>query len=245
MKLDLTFDKDDIRAVNTLKEKYGSTKFVKKRNELIKSPPELTKETIWKQLITCLCTSQQRSGRNSNVGRFIRLEPFPLRYNKCKDHENLEQYISETLSNNKIRFYNNISRYAKENLKKLESGEWDILIKIFKDIQSSKAESRRTEERKASRYIQDEFLGFGPKQSRHLLLGLGLAYYEIPLDSRILNWINDRLEENKIPRQALSDEQFFCFLLDKISITSNQTSLLPTEFDALIFESVQKTRYKS
>jgi hypothetical protein len=38
--------------------------------------------------------------------------------------------------------------------------------------------------------------GVGPTQARNLLQSLGLTWYEIPLDSRVVRWLRDRLGWN-------------------------------------------------
>src|SRR4051794_37056495 len=46
-------------------------------------------------------------------------------------------------------------------------------------------------ERNAARFIDDHYQGFGPKQSRNLLQGLGLSRFDVPIDSRITKWLNE------------------------------------------------------
>lgn len=53
-----------------LKSRYFRN--VKKQNIVI------DKNKIIKSMIMCLLTSQQRSGPNSKVGKFLRLDPFPI-----------------------------------------------------------------------------------------------------------------------------------------------------------------------
>ena len=43
--------------------------------------------------------------------------------------------------------------------------------------------AKESAERQAADYFADHFAGFGPKQSRNLLQSLGLARYEVPIDS--------------------------------------------------------------
>src|SRR3712207_8726784 len=61
------------------------------------------------------------------------------------------------------------------------------------------------------RSIDDSLKGFGPKQSRNLLQGLGLTRYEIPIDIRITRWFNDRSEEHTSELQ--SRQYLVCRLL--------------------------------
>ena len=63
-------------------------------------------------------------------------------------------------------------------------------------------------------YIDDTFEGFGPKQSRNLLQELGLTRFEIPIDSRVTNWLNDELKfPIKVTSTALSDKHCYRLVL--------------------------------
>ena len=51
----------------------------------------IDKDKIIKTMVMCLLTSQQRSGPNSTVGQFLRLDPFPITNEVLNGHNNLEQ----------------------------------------------------------------------------------------------------------------------------------------------------------
>ena len=234
MKLLLKLEKEDAENLRYLFGKYENHPDVLIRIKRLEKPLELSKENIWKQIITCLVTSQQRSGKNSKVGKFLRIEPFPLSYQKCLNQNNLQSYASTQISQNGLRFRNRIPRYIVTNLSKLEKYGWGELDKLFDNITSSTS-NRKEVERIVAGKIGEMLKGFGPKQSRHLLLGLGLAKYEIPIDSRILKWIDSRLKEGYIPTQALSNERFFCFILDKFHELCREADMLPAVADVLLF----------
>jgi len=62
----------------------------------------------------------------------------------------------------------------------------DVLIKIRKEDPNKE---HIKIEREACILLQ-ELKGIGPKQSRNLRQALGLLRYEIPIDSRIVKWLN-------------------------------------------------------
>ena len=71
---------------------------------------------------------------------------------------------------------------------------------------------RRKTERAVANYIEDTFKGFGPKQSRNLLQMLGLTRYEIPIDSRLITWLNPCLSPVALTSPLLGDRAFYEFV---------------------------------
>ena len=57
--------------------------------------------------------------------------------------------------------------------------------------------------------------GVGPTQARNLLQSLGLTWYEIPLDSRVVRWLRDRLGWN-ISMKSLIRPEYYEDLLDRV-----------------------------
>ena len=77
--------------------------------------------------------------------------------------------------------------------------------------------------------------GFGPKQSRNLLQSLGLTKYETPLDSRVINWLNDFGFPVKLTGNALSDQNYYHFISDGIRELCSAADLYPCVLDAAMF----------
>jgi len=70
------------------------------------------------------------------------------------------------------------------------------------------------------------------------LQALGLTQYEIPLDSRIMDWINKNIKIPKILRAAgLSDNEYYNFVMDSIIRLYEESKVLSCIFDALVFSS--------
>lgn len=89
----------------------------------------------------------------------------------------------------------------------------------------------------------NEFHGLGPKQARNLLQALGMTIYEIPIDSRIADW----LKKNEFPltvcSSALQDQDYYHFVSDGIQKLCSSANVLPCVFDAAIFSSYDNNNW--
>jgi hypothetical protein len=90
-------------------------------------------------------------------------------------------------------------------------------------------------EREAAHWADRSFAGLGPKQSRNLWQWLGLTRYEIPLDSRVTNWVNDNLA-SKIDAKRLGQLRYYELALDSIQAICEKAEVLPCELDAAAFD---------
>ncbi len=91
------------RDVRKIRDFYDYTKdnpFVKNRisRNVEKLAPKVTKDLFWEAMISCLLTTQQRSGPDSAVTRFICTNPFPLNYSACSSQTDLSNFVSKTIS---------------------------------------------------------------------------------------------------------------------------------------------------
>ena len=91
------------------------------------------------------------------------------------------------------------------------------------------------EERQVATYIDETFKGFGPKQSRNLLQALGLTRYEIPIDSRLIKWLNNFGFPVDLNATALSDRGYYEFVSDGIQELCQKANKYPCIFDAAVF----------
>jgi thermostable 8-oxoguanine DNA glycosylase len=92
-------------------------------------------------------------------------------------------------------------------------------------------------ERKSVEIIIDNLKGFGPKQSRNLLQSLGLTKFEIPIDSRITKWLTAFGFPMKLSATALSDKNYYNFVLDGFQKICEACDIFPCVMDAAIFSS--------
>ncbi len=92
-------------------------------------------------------------------------------------------------------------------------------------------------ERESAEYINDHLKGFGPKQARNLLQSLGLTRYEIPVDSRIIKWLNEFGFPIKLSSTGLTDKNYYNFILDGLQQLCERSGVYPCVLDAAIFSS--------
>lgn len=235
--MDITWNvsaKDIQNVIETL-DKNQNPFFLKRKEKNIKKENiVINKELIIQTMLMCLLTSQQRSGPNSVVGRFLQKKPFPLTYAMILQSNDIEMLLKQILKENGLtRYINRISLFFKTNIEKIESENWSIIQKLerLKSIDS------KNEERKLADELNEKFEGFGPKQSRNFLQSLGLTKYEIPIDSRITDWLNKSGFPVKLTSSSLGDKEYYHFVSDGIQELCLMSKTYPCLLDAAIFSS--------
>lgn len=204
------------------------------QQNITRTKVDISKKNVWKVLVGCLLTTQQRSGPESWVAKFIETKPFPLDYNTCLSKRDVEKFSFQTLSNsNGIRRTNRIASEIATNLTRLEEGLW---IETLKNLRRLRKDAKQEVEREVADYIDANFAGFGPKQSRNLLQWLGLTRYEIPIDSRITKWLNNNFKL-ALNANTLQDRNYYHFVSDGIQHLSKACDVYPCVLDAAIFSS--------
>lgn len=227
----------DVARVHTFFRAYEAGPFVqeRRRRNLATTKPSLDKVVVWEALVGCLLTTQQRSGPNSAISRFMGERPFPLGYDLCQSRENLEKWVQKTVTNfGGIRRANILGGEIQVNFTHLEAGLWPELLQ---QLDALRQPHDATHERAAAEFIRTNFKGFGPKQSRNLLQWLGLSLYEIPLDSRIAKWLNAFGFPVQLSAAALSDPSYYNLISDGFQQLCAQSDLVPCLLDAAIFTS--------
>jgi len=201
----------------------------------------IDKDTIIKTLIMCLLTSQQRSGPNSLVGEFLTKKPFPITNKTITETENIQLFIKQILKQNGLtRYINRISEFFSENIKKIKNDNWKLIerLEYLNNNQSKNAE------RELADFLNDWLKGFGPKQSRNFLQALGLTKYEIPIDSRIIGWLNEFGFPVGLTSLPLSDKGYYHFISDGIQELCLKAKIYPCVLDAVIFSSYDNNEWK-
>ncbi len=237
MKLIWQFDPADVELIQSFVARYQDSEFVKERRQKNLAPvkPAVTPSIVWQEMIACLLTTQQRSGPGSPVSRFIKTDPFLLRYDVCQQQSNLTQFATETLQGFKgIRWPERIAYFINQNYALLEDGLWGTIMAELTGLQNS---DDAMTERRVAHLLDNQLKGFGPKQSRNLLQGLGLTRYEIPLDSRAMKKLNEFGFPVKLSPGWLSDSNSYEFVLDGIQQLCQICEITPCILDAAIFTS--------
>ena len=244
MKWNVEIKSADILAVQNLVEQQGEHPFVTDRYErnVHQPPPSITKENTWLTVVMCLITTQNRSGSGSAVDTFLRQKPFPLSLEKLGSISDIENYTSQTLSKLRIRRWKLSTEFAVSNYHSLEYGEWNTINILRDNLMEQRLKEPEFDnfilERSAAKKAQELFRGIGPKQSRNFWQDLGLTRFEIPLDSRILRW-SQKTMGFMIPSSGLSNERFYCQIMDAIQKLCFQANVLPCILDASIFSSFE------
>ncbi len=239
MKIIWQFDSEALAKAKDFFTKQQDDFFVHRRiaANLAQEKPPVTRDDFWHRMIGCLLTSQQRAGPNSPTTKFLILKPFPLSYSVCKQHDDLIEFASRTMGEfGGLRYYNNISKYLALNLDFLEDGRWNT---VFERLEEVRRNSTPRTERRAAAFIDKTLKGFGPKQSRNLLQGLGLSRHEIPIDSRITDWLNSMGFPVKLgaKKNALQDENYYNFVSEGFQRLCGAIDVMPCVMDAAIFSS--------
>lgn len=237
MKIIWQIEPQDIEKVRAFYDSLKDSLFVQKRMEknVEKSMLKVTKDDFFKTMVSCLLTTQQRSGPNSSVTKFINTKPFLLNYKICVTQPDLQNFIQEVISNfGGLRRQNKIADEITTNLNLLERNLWS---KVFEKIDELKLIASIQKEREVADFINDNFKGFGPKQARNLLQSLGLTKYEIPIDSRITKWLNQFGFPIALSATALADENYYAFVSDGIQQLCRKVNVYPCVLDAAIFAS--------
>lgn len=241
MKFEFQIEQSDIQAVVNIINENKCQEFVieRVRRNVEGSLSDVSQEEIWQTQMMCLLTSQQRSGTNSPVSRFLEEKPFQISLEMCKNADSIENFLNSRLMNfGGIRFSNNISKRATANFDKLEKGGWEEIIEWLEKLKSQRMEPPHTShyhlERCAAKYMS-QYEGFGPKQSRNFWQALGLMRYEFVLDSRITAWLKNNQFPVPLSATALGDEGYYLFLSDILRELCNRANVLPCILDAAIF----------
>lgn len=246
LKLQWTIEEADLRKVTTLIEGQKKKNFVKKRMEKNTSENQslsFQKEQFWEIILMCLLSTQQRAGPRSAVSRFFNERPFPLNLEVCTSHTNrLGFFIEEILTRfGGLRRAKTIGREASHNLNWLSENGWSEIHGIVNELVTIRMQKPNSSfipiERKAANFVSDNLKGFGPKQSRNLWQTLGLFRFEIPLDSRITKWLNRNGFPIKLSAEALSDINYYEFVMTGIQELCKKCGILPCVLDAAIFAS--------
>lgn len=194
----------------------------------------VTINRFWDHHVACLATTQQRSGPDSFVGKFVKSDSFVLKYHACLQKGNsLEVDAQKELSNYHLRRSNTIAKEIVQNIEFIRDNWSEIEVYLNQIEHNSSPET----ERAAANYIQENLRGFGPKQSRNLLQSLGVSRYEIPIDSRITKWLNKFGFPVYLTAAALGDSSYYNFISDGFQELAKTCDIPPCVLDAVIFSS--------
>lgn len=231
------FDEQDVRQVQAFVARWSKSPLVTERirRNLSSTKQPVTRERFWLKLVACLLTSQQRSGPNDPVTRFLRVNPFPLRVSVCDQQKGVAVYCSQVLREfGGIRFTSRIPEFVHQNLPLLTGSGWTVCRVVLDRLCQ---DGGIKQERSAANFIEDRFVGFGPKQARNLLQMLGLTRYEVPIDSRVARWLRDFGFPVPLSAASLNDRAYYEFVEDGLQTLCQACGIVPCVLDAAVFAS--------
>ena len=238
MLLKWEIEDSDVTTVKDIIQQQSCARIVLDRikNNLADNKRCVTKRRLWKEIVSSRLTTLARVSKDGNLARFLNTHEHRLSYNCIEkiSSDRLESYVLETLHSHSIGTHRRkISSDLAKNFITLEAKGWDEVL--FQCNQLIRLQPRATEA-KVANYINDRLVGFGPKQSRNMLQGIGLTRYEKPIDSRVTNWLNKRLRlPLKVTPTALSDKHCYALILDAVCCLCEKCGIYPCILDASIF----------
>lgn len=245
---------EHVHAVRIIVEAKRQDPFFKRRHERnVKNPPlHFSREEFWRQMIVCICTSVQKSGPKSRVSQFVREEPFPLRLAVCLEDENLRQLAEDVLRSRGLRFGPKLAVQIEANMGWLNDGGWATVEEQFGKLgpgaeKWTSPQQRIAAERQAARMVMGRnggLAGVGPKQARNLWQCLGVTQYEIPLDSRVSNWLKALPGSFGIEASRLyTSVPYYEAKMSEIQALCSAAGVLPCEFDAAVFANADEEEW--
>jgi hypothetical protein len=237
----------DVAAVKSLLNNEHDHAWVKDRfaRNLHYPKKEIGQSDFWTVLVCMRCTTLAASGEGSPIERFQILDPFPLLLERVRAEPEAtrENFIRAALGEHAVGTHRR--KIATDLLKcfnKLEGGRWPI---VLGQCNSLLQPSLPGDERRVADLLNDELSGIGPKQARNILQDLGLTRFEIPIDSRVMEWLNahePRIFPFQVTSAALADRHCYGFILDAIQKLCEKCETFPCILDASIFSSMEKRK---
>ncbi|MFN0252732.1 MAG: hypothetical protein ACKV2T_38010 [Kofleriaceae bacterium] len=240
MKLSWTIEKGDRRVVADLIASTSGHRVVQERlsRNVDGAAPTFNRDEVWRVLIGCLLTTQQKSGPNAPISRVLHATKFPLTLKACKRRD-VCGFVESTLTKaGGIRRAPTIAAEVARNLATLDDGGWKQIEAEFTKLLQLRLRSPvandGVRERSSAEIVDRLLVGFGPKQSRNFWQWLGLTRYEIPIDSRIISWLNETFGL-EVSGAGLSSDAYYNFVGDGIRELCAACNVIPCVFDAAVF----------
>lgn len=185
----------------------------------------IDKDSILRTMLICLLSSETDSYPESIIQQLLRKKTYLLNYQyifKVSNIEKLFQDVFQTYGNTK--YVNKAPKYFSTNFEFLEETDWDLELEINRSLEH---ELTKSDERKLADIIDRSFKGFGSKEARSFLLALGVTKYEIPIDYKLIKWLENFGFPIKFSKTALQDILFYHFVSDGIQKLCEVSGIYP------------------
>lgn len=185
----------------------------------------IDKDSLLKAMFICLLSYDTDAYPEDKINQLLIKKPFLLNYEylfKVRDIEILLQEAFQTFGLTK--FLNKVPRYFSTNFEFLEETDWNLESEIKGAIEH---ELTKYEERELADKVDKSLKGFGSKEARSFLLALGVTKYEIPIDLRLIKWLENFGFPIKFSKTALQDILFYHFVSDGIQKLCEISEIYP------------------
>ncbi|MBR8237037.1 hypothetical protein K6W26_16605 [Burkholderia sp. AU42008] len=203
-----------------------------KRSEAL----DLSEEEIWRVLVGCNVTTQQRSGPKSAASKFLHSDSPALNLERCRNSRDVQRLIETECTRAGLRRSVTIAKNLAKTLNNLQ--KLDGWAQLQAQLATLEKNTTSRKERQVADYLRSgDFPGLGQKQARNFIQWIGLSRYEVPLDSRVLKRLRE-FGANFVPRgSAMTDEAVYLFVQDLVQRIATELDIYPCELDACIFAS--------
>jgi thermostable 8-oxoguanine DNA glycosylase len=193
----------------------------------------IDKNSILKTMLICLLASETDSYPESKIEQLFTEKQHLLDYQYLFKIRNIEYAFEEVFKKFGItKYVKKVPNYFATNFNHLAETNWDLEFEINNLIRK---ELTKDDERKLADIVDRSFKGFGSKEARSFLLALGVTRYEIPIDYKLIRWLEKFNFPIKFTKAALQDILFYHFVSDGIQKLCEASEIFP----CLLYASIQ------
>jgi hypothetical protein len=216
----------DIIRIRDFVKRYKNPEVEKIINRNINHVDRIfNKDSILRAMLTCLMSSETDSYPESKIEIMFKKKPYLLSHQYLLKASSIEYTIKEIFQAFGVtKYLERVPKYFSSNFKYLAETNWNLESEINFSL---KQDLTKDEERKLADKVDRSFKGFGSKEARSFLLALGVTKYEIPIDYKLLKWLNIFDFPIKFSKIALQDILFYHFVSDGIQKLCEISEIYP------------------
>jgi thermostable 8-oxoguanine DNA glycosylase len=185
----------------------------------------IDKDSLLRTMLICLLSSETDSYPENKIEQMLIKRPSLLNYQylfKVRNIEFLLQQVFQTFGITK--YVNKVPKYFSTNFEFLEESDWILESDLNRSLEQ---ELTKFDERRLADMVDKSFKGFGSKEARCFLLALGVTKYEIPIDFKLIKWLENFCFPIKFSKTALQDVLFYHFVSDGIQKLCEISEIYP------------------
>ncbi len=185
----------------------------------------IDKDSMLRVMLICLLSSETDSYPESRVNQMFKKKPYLLTSQYLFKVSNIEYALQEVFQMYGItKYINKVPKYFSANFEHLVETNWDLETEIKLSLEK---ELTKKDERNLADRVDRSFKGFGSKEARSFLLALGVTRYEIPIDNKLIRWLENFDFPIRFTKAALQDILFYHFISDGIQKLCEVSEIYP------------------